>query len=298
MDGLNARAQAALKSQNYLQASQLYAELYAKKPSFRHNYQLMESLYLAQEYAQAFEISQERLQDYLADNEFLPRFLKVAVAAQRNLWLDILFASLKPYLTATEESMWQKTVARSRGEFSASYQSQHTTVMKQLQYLGAEDIFEQRASLQAAQKLTGSEFIEATKGALSDCNVATLVRIEILRSLVELQSKQSVKFLTVTGGESELLPAELPMLEEISDYQALAQQIQSRLSQKGQNYLWQILNLKLLLLWPEIVQQKITWLDQVEKALAILLPEKEKIQMESDLKLALLLEKTLTEWEK
>ena len=196
------QAQTAYIKGDYNKAQIILTKLYTNKKSLRTNYLLFRTLEKNEDFIAAYQLANEYLDDYLANNDWFKLYLQVGVKAGKNIKLWQLFAKIKPFLKTTEEIYIREIlVADSNGAISQ--------LQRQFTHLGAFELGKQKNIYEDAYALDKISWIKAAKVILTDETIHPIIRNSTLNDLQKLGYDQVVTFVTFTGEIQQLIPKNL-----------------------------------------------------------------------------------------
>lgn len=249
--------------QRWSEASALLEDLVAQKPEPEYVRSLVSSLSHDHQYMRAM--------DYLAsDPTTFYHSLDWSKLAVTVFLASRYFISARLFVSGGPEK-WRKKLTMTIATAEQVAEKEYTETIRQglrrFYHLGDATVQNQQMRLREAYQLPLVTFLTGVKFVLRDPFVHSLVRANIIEVLRELKISESLTYYWLDKQEYQVIPAELPELENILAVKKVEQRLQERLANDNPSLYkaaLQQLNLQLLFLMPRIskvITQPIQWAD-------------------------------------
>lgn len=244
------RAEGAAAAGNYARAAEDLAKLYGEDGSLRTNCLLFFSLTKLGEHEQAVLVAEDRLQDYIADNERFGQYLREKVLAGGTIKALQLKRSLDGCMSAVERRHFDAVIEKAYSEFGGDTEK----IERKFAHCGGLEPYGQLQACGSAECLDEESYVRAAARACPDPDLHPLVRGGILSELKKLGfSGQMQCFCSLLGKVRSVVPAELPEIEETDAFSGLKERLEtdsSIPSDLKERYLGEI-RIRLMMVWAE-----------------------------------------------
>lgn len=254
---------AALEGNAYEKASALLTECYSEKKTFRVNYLLVTAFAKQGEYVAAGELAEEYLSEYIKNNDYFEKYILINARAGRFVHLKKLMSSIDSYLNKEERVSFTSMLAEEEVSFAAEHRDNVDKMRKKIMHCGQAGPLEQRKLFKQAYLLPSSVFLQVGKYLLSDPDVHSLIKSNIIDDFRTLKIAEKISFYFCDQKTYTLVPKKLHSLEQTNTYSYFQTKLMDDKNQILQNQRWREVRLKLILLYPfeqEIVLPSEKWL--------------------------------------